>query len=480
MSQLKVYSVPKEAVGNDDYSVKVRTKTGEWEDLFVYEVKVDMHHVRKASMVTFDMNEAVDIEVTCHYLNEINEVDIRPLSKNITSSQNGNTVLFSLDKPSKLSIEFNGERFRNLHLFANPIEVKKPDAEDTNVFLVEPGIHRPEDLLRAAEKPNSKDGTIPDIIYFRAGMHYIEQAILEIPSGKTVYLEGGSILVGSLICDSVENVTICGRGILYLSNFERFSSFRGVRILFSNNITIDGIMTIDPPHYSIYIGKSENIKISNFKSFSTRGWSDGINVMSSSNLDIEDVFLRTSDDCIAIYGSRWAYYGDARNITVRNSTFWADVAHPMNIGGHGDSQRNGDTIEDILFENIDILEHHEPQPGYWGAMAINAGDKNTVRNVTYKNIRVEHFELGQLFDLRVVWNEKYNPEPGSNISNIRFENIDYRGITENPSRIFGFDNERTVDGVIFKNLSINGRVATNLEEANIITNEFTKNVKFIG
>jgi hypothetical protein len=479
MSQLIVYSAPKEAVGNDDYSVKVKTKTGEWEDLFVYEVKVDMHDVRKASMVTFDMNEAVEIEVTCHYLNEINEADIRPLSKNITSSQNGNTVRFSLDKPSKLSIEFNGERFRNLHLIANPIEVNKPDAEDTNVFLVEPGIHRPEDLLRAAEKPNSEDGTIPDIIYFRAGMHYIEQAILEIPSGKTVYLEGGCIFVGSLLCDSVENVTICGRGILYLSNFERFSSFRGVRILFSKNITIDGIMTIDPPHYSIYIGKSENIKISNFKSFSTRGWSDGIDMMSSSNIDINDVFLRTSDDCIAIYGSRWAYYGDARNITVRNSTFWADVAHLLNIGTHGDSQRNGDTIEDIIFENIDILEHHEPQPNYWGAMAINAGDKNTVRNVTYKNIRVEHFELGQLFDLRVVWNKTYNPAPGSNISNIHFENIDYRGVTDNPSRIYGYDNGRTVDGVTFKNLSINGRVATNLEEANIITNEFTKNVKFI-
>jgi hypothetical protein len=479
MSQLKVYSVPKEAVGNDDYSVKVRTKTGEWEDVFVYEVKVDMHDVRKASMVTFDMNETVDIEITCHYENEINEVAIRPLSKKIASSHHGNTIRLSLDKPSKLSIEINGERFRNLHLFANPIEVSKPTIDDPNVFVVNPGIHRPEDMLRAAEKPNSEDGTIPDIIYFRAGMHYIEQVILNIPSGKTVYLEGGSIIVGSLICDSVENVTICGRGILYLSNFERFSTFRGVRILFSKNITIDGIMTIDPPHYSIYIGKSENIKICNFKSFSTRGWSDGIDMMSSSNIDIEDVFLRTSDDCIAIYGSRWAYYGDARNITVRNSTFWADVANPMNIGGHGDSQRNGDTIEDILFENIDILEHHEPQPNYWGAMAINAGDKNTVRNVTYKNIRVEHFELGQLFDLRIVWNEKYNPAPGSRISNIHFEDIDYNGVTENPSRIFGYDNERMVEGVTFKNLMINGKVVTNQQEANVITNEFTKNIRFI-
>jgi hypothetical protein len=36
-----------------------------------------------------------------------------------------------------------------------------------------------------------------------------------------------------------------------------------------------------------------------------------------------------------------------------------------------------------------------------------------------------------------------------------------------------------VDGVTFKNLMINGGVAMNQEEANIITNKFAKNIKFI-
>ncbi|MCK0473668.1 glycosyl hydrolase family 28 protein [Halalkalibacter sp. APA_J-10(15)] len=477
MGSINVFNPAKEAVGNDDFSVKVRSKSSDWQKLFVYEVKVDMHEVRKASMVTFDMDEPVEIEVTCHYTKEIKKVDIRPLAKNVASEKNGSVIRFLLEEPSKISVEINGDRFHNLHLFANPMENNIPNVEDPNVFVVEPGIHRPEDLLRDVQKPNSL-GEAPTIIFFRKGMHYIEQVVFNIPSGKTLYLEGGSIVVGSFLCDSVEDVTICGRGILYLANFERFSSLRGVRILFSTNITIDGIMTIDPPHYSIYIGESENIKISNFKTFSTRGWSDGIDMMSSSNIEINDVFLRTSDDSVAIYGSRWAYYGDSRNITVRNSILWADVAHPLMIGTHGDAERNGDIIENILYENIDILEHHEPQPNYWGAMTINAGDKNIVRNVTYKSIRVEHFELGQLFDLRVVWNKKYNPAPGTSISNIHFENIDYRGITENPSRIYGYDKGREVEGVTFKNVSINGKVVMNEEEANISSNHFTKNITF--
>src|SRR5690606_39407575 len=54
-----------------------------------------------------------------------------------------------------------------------------------------------------------------------------------------------------------------------------------------------------------------------------------------------------SDDCIAIYGHRWSYYGDTRNITVRNSVLWADVAHPTMVGIHGDHHNNGSLIENI-------------------------------------------------------------------------------------------------------------------------------------
>jgi hypothetical protein len=197
-------------------------------------------------------------------------------------------------------------------------------------------------------------------------------------------------------------------------------------------------MLLDPPHYSIYIGKSEHIRIRNFKSFSTRGWSDGIDMMASSHIEIDDVFLRTSDDCIAIYGTRWDYKGDARHISVRNSVLWADVAHPLNMGIHGDHHQDGDIIEDIIFENIDILEHHEPQVNYWGAMAINAGDKNTIRNVTYESIRVEAFELGQLLDIRVVWNK----------------------------------------GVRFINLRINGELVLNSEKGNFDINDYTKDISF--
>jgi hypothetical protein len=477
MNQLTVYTAPQGFAGSNDYTVRVRTEFGDWKSVFAYEVKVDMHHVQNASMVSFDFEGTIEVEVTCHFMN-VDFADLRPLSENIPIVKKGNVLSFKLNQPKKLSLEINGDRFKNLHIFANEIEKEPVDPDQSNVLVLQPAIHRTEDILRLASSITDEDNGKPAIIYFSPGMHYLEEGILRIPSDCSVYLAGGSVVVGSLVCDSVKNVTIAGRGFLYLTNFERFTAFRGVRIVFSKNIKIEGITTIDPPHYSIYIGQSEDIKISNFKSFSSRGWSDGIDIMSSSNLDIEDVFLRTSDDCIAIYGSRWDYRGDTRNVTVRDSVLWADVAHPLMIGTHGDADKKGDIIENILFENIDILEHHEPQSDYWGAMAINAGDKNTVRDITYRDIRVEEFELGQLFDIRVVWNKKYNPAPGTKIENVYFENIEYNGKNTNPSRVHGFSKERTVQNIYFDNVRINGEPIKNAEQGNFDINQFGESVFF--
>ncbi|MCR2807597.1 glycoside hydrolase family 28 protein [Paenibacillus soyae] len=443
MNKVAAYAAPKGADLLDHYEVKVRVPDGEWQHVPVYKVKVDMHHVREASMAAFDMEGTVEAEITFRR-EALREAVIRPLSKSTPYKVEADTIRLTLDGPRKLVIECNGDRFGNLHLFANPIEADAPSPEDPNVRVIRPGIHRLPDLLHEGEV----------IWYFAPGMHYIEETVLPVPSGQTVYIAGGAILVGSLVCDHAKDVHIRGRGFIYLADFHRFSAFRGVRIIFSENISIEGITVIDPPHYSIFIGKSRGISIRNFKSFSTRGWSDGIDIMSSERIDIEDIFMRNSDDCIAVYGSRWDFYGDTREVSVRNAILWADVAHPIMIGVHGDHHRNGDTIEDLRFENIDILEHHEPQPNYWGAMAINAGDRNTVRNVAFENIRVEAIELGQLFDIRVVHNADYNPVPGSRIENIVFRDVQYAGGTPHPSRIYGFDEERVVDGVVIDNLRI--------------------------
>ncbi len=432
---LITYEAPgglKYSAHNDDFMVQVREPGGEWQDLFEWKVQVDLDDVQTASMVSFDFEGEVEVHVRKNN-GVVNSVQIRPLSLGIVPVVNGQVISFSLNKPTKLSLEVDGDKLHNLHLFANSILNEKPNPNDPNVVYFGPGIHQPGD------QPGD---------------------VFHIPSGKTVYLDGGAVVKAKLLVDHAQDVKIIGHGIIYQPE-------RGVEVRHSKNVTVDGPLFINPSHYTIYGGQSTELTIRNIKSFSCKGWSDGIDLMSCSDVIIDDVFLRNSDDCIAIYGHRWDFYGSARNYQIKNSTLWADIAHPTNIGLHGNAEAGGDTIENITFTNIDILEHDEDDRNYQGCMAITCSDNNLVRNVTYENIRIEDFEEGQLFNFRVVYNPKYSGAPGRGIENVLIKNIEYNGNYSNPSVIQGYDEDRVVKDVLFDNLKIKGQDIHSLEEGNI-------------
>jgi hypothetical protein len=433
--QLVTYPAPKAAIysmHNDDYTVRVRKPGGIWQDLFEYNVKVNMDKVSNASMVNFDFSGQV--EVSIHKNNgNVRSVKIRPAAAGVTPVVNGNSLSFTLTQPRKLSVEFDGDKQSNLHLFANAIETSRPDAADTNVIYFGTGIHFPKDTVKKT---------------FR------------IPSGKTVYIAGDAILRGTLVCDQVNNVRIIGRGMIDQPE-------RGIEITYSNNVTVDGITVINPRHYTVSGGSSRNLAIRNLKSFSCYGWSDGIDLMSCSDVVIDDVFMRNSDDCIAIYAHRWKFYGNARNYTVTNAILWADIAHPINIGIHGNTAGEGDTLEHMTFKNIDILEHDEDDPDYQGCLAITDGDLNLVRDIRFEDIRIDDFEEGQLVNFRTVYNEKYNTGPGRGVQDVYLKNISYNGSNMMPSVIKGLDAAHPVQRITFENLRINGKLILDAAAANI-------------
>lgn len=479
-NRVVVYPVPEGAVRQEDYILRVRPAGAEqWQQVGIYQVKVDMHDVRYSSMAYFDFSGRVEVEITFPRFYTVYRADIRPLSLGIVPAVEPKRVTFELDRPANLSVEINKERFHNLHLFAGPIE-EAPDKFGEDVLLVRGSLTRPGHV---GDGLNEAVNAMPKgrLVYIEAGIHYVGEFIWHLPSDTRIYLEGGAILKGALVCEHVENVIIYGRGMLYLANFERFSSTNGLRLSHSRNITVENLMFVDPPHYTIHMGDCENVSVRNVKSFSCEGWSDGIDMMSCRNVVVDGGFLRTSDDCVAVYGSRWDNRGDSRNITVKNISVWADVAHPLMIGTHGAHEEDGDVIEDITFENIDILEHHEYQPGYLGAMTINAGDKNTVRNVVYRNIRIEPFEHGKVLDIQIKWNKDYNPAPGRLIENVRLEQIHVTsGDGEEPSVICGYDENYVVRNVSISDFYRDGKRAECFADANIEVGAFADGIVMEG
>ena len=191
---------------NDSYTVRVRTLGGEWKDLYEYKVHVDMDKVQEASMVQFDMGSPVEVMVKKNN-GTIREVDIRPLNNKVEYTQMRNAIFFTLERPQYLSVEFNGDRLHNLHLFANPLETETYTEARKGVMYFGPGIHKPDDL------PNNE---------------------LRIPSNTTVYLAPGAVIKAKLLVDKAENVRIIGRGILD-------HPIRGIEVTDSKNVLIEGV-----------------------------------------------------------------------------------------------------------------------------------------------------------------------------------------------------------------------------------------------
>lgn len=417
---LTLYAAPASAVLNKDFTVKVRQNGKAWQSLPVYMVIVDRvannsHKEEKASMCYFDFTGTVEVAVTFNK-GAVQKARVRPLSYNIPHTISGKTVYFQLNKPANLSVEVNGDIFHNLHLFANAVEEFKPDLRDTN------------------------------LLYFGPGVHEIKDKVLHISSGKTVYLAGGAILKGQLLINNVHDVRVLGRGMVDQSVKQ------GVRIANSRNVVVEGIFCTQ-----CFTGGCDSVTIRNVKSMSYYGWGDGMNVISSSNVLIDGVFNRNSDDCTTVYGTRLGFTGSSRNITMQNSTLWADVAHPILIGTHGNTP-SPDVLEDLHYINIDILDHKEAQIDYQGCLSINAGDNNLVRNVLFDNIRIEDFRQGQLFNIRVFFNKKYCTAPGRGVENVLFKDITYNGEHAELSIISGYNEDRKVKNIVFENLKINGRV----------------------
>ena len=502
MDRLKLYAIPQGIAKSQDFKIRLRTRGGEWQEVEAYSVRIEMHHVSEASAVHFDFSGGVECEITSLRCN-VETVDIRPAPKKIHYRRKGDTISFFLMEPAKLSIEINGDRFHNLHLMAGEAKLFLNSLKDDKkrIYLAGGALKKPEEawaLTAENELPPedviSMEGVaIHDpaelseqlkrlgkgaVLYFGAGLHYIKGSIFDIPSHVQIQLDGGAFVMGSFRIANEQYVSIGGRGVIYLGYLKKDSYLRGVEVNNSAHVLVEGVTILSPTHNIIYLGSVYDIVIEDVRGFSHMGWSVGINMMACENVLIKDVFMRSSDDCITVYGRRYEYLGDSGNVQVKDCVLWADVAHPTNIGIHGDSGNGGNTIENILFENIDILEHHEPQDDYLGCLCINAGDGNTIRNVTYKNIRVEQFERGKLLDIQVKWNKRYNPIPGKWVEHIRFENVHYTGSGEITSEIRGYDETRKVVDVRFKDLYVRGKHIIKPEEGNIHIGEYAEDIVF--
>ncbi|MBR1667323.1 MAG: alginate lyase family protein [Bacteroidaceae bacterium] len=432
LHQVYTYPAPEGAPLKHDYDVFIQPRSSkEWTKIDTYMAKVNAplgagkHGVREISYAFFDFTGDVFVRVVCKN-KKYKSARVRPDYRGtIANVQNDSTVQFLLFQPENVSVEFDGDITNNLLLFTSkpPVsaEVAKKEAK--------------------REKRN--------FVYYAPGLY--EEDTIRVASNTTVYLAGGAYFTGTFAIDDAENVSILGRGVARPGR-----GYEGCHVYRSKNVLVDGLVVNTCP-----VGGSEHVTLHNVCSISHPGWGDGLNVFASSDVLYDRVFCRNSDDCTTAYATRKGFEGSVRNVRMKNSTLWADVAHPIFIGLHGAAAgphpERRDTVENLIYENIDILCQSEPQVDYQGCLAINCGDNNLVRNVLFDNIRIENLHQGCLLHVKVGWNDKYCAAPGLGVENVTFRNIRYYGEQLYMSVLNGYSPDRAVKNITFEGLKINGQ-----------------------
>ncbi|ETS82857.1 hypothetical protein PFICI_04733 [Pestalotiopsis fici W106-1] len=395
-------------------------------------------HRHTVSIVSFDMGGPVEIRAR-YTRQEVTKASIRPLSRGIDAVIVGDTVSFTLEKPLDVMLELNGDKYQALHVLANGFDSDRPTGDDNGLWYFGPGVNNGTASSRVTDGVN-----------------------LNVPSNTTVYLASGAFITFRLNFLGVSNSSVRGHGFICSSQggFKERELGGAIHMNGARDILVEKVTSLGANGYSLSAGECSQVRVDGYRSFTSAGNGDGIDFFCSSDITIENCFLRNSDDNIALYSHRWDWYGDSENITIRNCVLLPDIAHPINMGTHGNPAKP-ETTRNVTISNIDILDHEENQLWYQGCIAINATDRNLFCNIHVENVRVERITKGQLFNLRVMLNTMYATAPGRGIRDVTFKNISLNlaaSETVNPSQILGYDGDNYIENVTFENLKIGDSV----------------------
>ncbi|EON96328.1 putative tat pathway signal sequence domain protein [Phaeoacremonium minimum UCRPA7] len=471
---IQTYQVPEGIDANDTFVVKARIvkqdgAAGVWAPVPAYAVDVadvnitcNQFNKHPIAVASLDIEQS-PIEIKAQYRGgEVTVATIRPLSLGIKATiEKDNTITFRLDHPHDVMLEINNDKWQALHVLTDDIDVNAPKEDSDNVWYFGPGVNNGSAYKKVV------DGN------------------LMVPSDTTVYLDSGAFITAKLNFIDVSNSGVRGHGFIY-----KGPNGGAILIERSNNIFVEKVTSLGATGFSLTTGKAKGVHIDGYRSFSSHGNGDGVDFFCSQDVLVENCFLRNSDDTVAIYGHRWDYYGDTKNITVRNCTLLPDIAHPIHMGTHGNPAKP-ETFTNIRISNLDILDHYENQTWYQGCVSINAGDENLIEDVLVEDVRVEKISKGQLVNIRVMQNPMWTTAPGRGVRNVTIKNVTLdtdNSVIVYPSQILGFDAERKVEHITFENLKIGGeyvhdgmpkpRWYTVADLVPMFVNEHAKNIAF--
>lgn len=373
-----------------------------------------VHNTAQGFFCQIELERPVVVEVG--YDEEIKKVDVRPGSRNIKVDYSGRKLRLTLDAPAKLSLEVNGDLKTPLFLFADRPETTPVSPRD------------------------------PAIRFFKKGQRY-NAGNIKLADGQGVYIERGAIVDGCISAENASNIRVFGRGILDATKYGSATVFKSCR-----NVEISGITTVKGGKGWVNkILLCDQVRFTNYKDIAWGPFSDGIDLLGSKNVTIEDVFIRNEDDSIVLKTSKAGVQGNVENILVQDAVIWhGSAGNALEIG----YETTGDFIRNVVYKNIDIIraDTHEPKFNR-AAISMHLAGNAAVSNIRYENIRIEA-AMEYLINFQLVNVKKWG-DGGGSVSNVLLKNIHLTGGPDAPSIIRGLPSS-PLRSLVFENLNYKG------------------------
>lgn len=317
----------------------------------------------------------------------------------------------------------------------------------------------------------------PQVRRFDAGKVY-EAGTITLRDGDTLWIEPGAVVRGHVICRHARNVRIGGGGLLQGALWPDDGQRRN-NILFAHcrDVLIEDILLTAEEHWMILLGNCENVRIHRVRQIGSGMSTDGIDIVGSRNITISGCCLQNGDDNIVLKAIDFS--ANLSHPGVEGEDFAADVEHIRVSESILQSMRGGSAMEigyetrtshirDVRFENIDVLAVHE----FGSVFGIHNGDRATVEDVHWRDIRVEH-HYDKLVDFRVLksrWN--FDAERG-HIRNVTLIDIQVFPSIYNPgytlSVMAGFDADHPVENIRFKHFRLGETLILNPDQLDLVT-----------
>lgn len=320
--------------------------------------------------------------------------------------------------------------------------------------------------------------------------HFEKGAVLKATTDLTQYQKHNEYIAGVFYTEDAENVSITGDGTVFGQGMEfmyadsakvitgevnkyirQKTDFRKVKsgigdgplypkerfhqmIIFSHctGVTLSDFKCIDAPYWTFLIVHCEKVKVNKLTINNNLliPNSDGLDIVSSSNVNVSDCMFSCGDDAIVLAGYAH-HYGDpgfkdilkpSKNINVSNCILQSRSS-AIRIGGWDQNH-----MSDYNFNNITIVDSN-------CGINLTVRDSGSIQNVNFSNIRIEtrmhtgdwwgNGEPIKISALRGVPNDRVGI-----IKNISFTNISCSG--ENSILLYASD-ETKLQNIYFNNFN---------------------------